>query len=77
MVIQRTVDEMLEASLNPSNTSILVQKNGFVIMEDKFNTKHPMLFLENYLTIFTQKHFTTFILERNLFIKALAENHQK
>ena len=80
MVIQTYfVDEMLEGKFKSfKHQHIFIQKNGFVIMEDKIQYETPYgIFGKLFDHFLLKKHLTTFILERNLFIKALAENHQK
>ncbi|MFV8355273.1 SRPBCC family protein [Flavobacterium sp. XS1P32] len=73
------VDEMLEGKFKSfKHQHIFIQKNGFVIMEDKIQYETPYgIFGKLFDHFLLKKHLTTFILERNLFIKALAENHQK
>ena len=73
------VDEMLEGKLRSfKHQHTFIQKNGFVIMEDKIQYETPYGIFGKLLDHFLlKKHLTTFILDRNLFIKALAENHQK
>ena len=73
------VDEMLEGKFRSfKHQHTFIQKNGFVIMEDKIQYETPYgIFGKLFDHFLLKKHLTTFILERNLFIKALAENHQK
>ena len=73
------VDEMLEGKFRSfKHQHTFIQKNGFVIMEDKIQYETPYGIFGKLLDHFLlKKHLTTFILDRNLFIKALAENHQK
>ena len=73
------VDEMLEGKFRSfKHQHTFIQKNGFVIMEDKIQYETPFgIFGKLFDHFLLKKHLTTFILERNLFIKALAENHQK
>ena len=73
------VDEMLEGKFRSfKHQHTFIQKNGFVLMEDKIQYETPYgIFGKLFDHFLLKKHLTTFILERNLFIKALAENHQK
>ena len=73
------VDEMLEGKFKSfKHQHTFIQKNGFVIMEDKIQYETPYgIFGKLFDHLLLKKHLTTFILYRNLFIKALAENHQK
>nr|WP_309759836.1 SRPBCC family protein [Flavobacterium sp.] len=73
------VDEMLEGKFKSfKHQHTFIQKNGFVIMEDKIQYETPYgIFGKLFDHFLLKKHLTTFILERNLFIKALAEKHQK
>lgn len=73
------VDEMLEGKFRSfKHQHTFIQKNGFVIMEDKIQYDTPYgIFGKLFDHFLLKKHLTTFILERNLLIKALAENHQK
>ncbi|MFV8352424.1 SRPBCC family protein [Flavobacterium sp. XS2P14] len=73
------VDEMLEGKFRSfKHQHTFIQKNGFVIMEDKIQYETPYgIFGKLFDHFLLKKHLITFILERNLFIKALAENHQK
>ena len=71
------VDEMLEGKFKSfKHQHIFIQKNEFVIMEDKIQYETPFgVFGKLFDHFLLKKHLTTFILERNLFITALAENH--
>ena len=73
------VDEMLEGKFRSfKHEHTFFQKNEFVIMEDKIQYETPYsIFGKLFDHFLLKKHLTTFILERNSFIKALAENHQK
>ncbi|MFV8362219.1 SRPBCC family protein [Flavobacterium sp. ZT3P35] len=73
------VDEMLEGKFKSfKHQHTFIQKNGFVIMEDKIQYETPYgIFGKLFDHFLLKKHLTNFILDRNLFIKALAENHQK
>ena len=73
------VDEMLEGKFKSfKHQHTFIQKNGFVIMEDKIQYETPYgIFGKLFDHFLLKKHLTTFILERNFFIKTLAEKHQK
>ena len=73
------VDEMLEGKFRSfKHQHTFIQKKRFVIMEDKIQYETPYgIFGKLFDHFLLKKHLTTFILDRNLFIKALAENHQK
>ena len=73
------VDEMLEGKFKSfKHHHTFVQKNGFVVMEDKIKYQTPYgIFGKIFDHLFLKKHLTKFISARNSFIKELAENHQK
>jgi ligand-binding SRPBCC domain-containing protein len=72
-------DEMLEGKFKSfKHQHTFIQKNGFVIMEDKIQYETPYgLFGKIFDLLLLKNHLSTFIAERNSFIKKLAENHQK
>ncbi|WP_158729247.1 MULTISPECIES: SRPBCC family protein [unclassified Flavobacterium] len=73
------VDEMLEGKFKSfKHQHTFIQKNGFVIMEDKIQYETPYgIFGKLFDLLLLKNHLSTFIAERNSFIKKLAENHQK
>ncbi|MFN7099925.1 MAG: SRPBCC family protein [Flavobacterium sp.] len=73
------VDEMLEGKFKSfKHQHTFIQKNGFVVMEDKIQYETPYsIFGKIFDHFLLKKHLTKFISERNSFIKSLAENHQK
>jgi ligand-binding SRPBCC domain-containing protein len=71
------VDEMLEGKFKSfKHQHTFIQKNGFVIMEDKIQYETPYgIFGKLFDLLVLKNHLSTFIAERNSFIKTLAEKH--
>ncbi|OUD36762.1 SRPBCC family protein [Flavobacterium sp. FPG59] len=73
------VDEMLEGKFKSfKHQHTFIQKDGFVVMEDKIQYETPYgIFGKLFDLLVLKNHLSTFIAERNSFIKTLAEKHQK
>ncbi|MBB1192265.1 cell division protein [Flavobacterium sp. SOK18b] len=73
------VDEMLEGKFKSfKHQHTFIQKKGFVIMEDKIQYETPYgIFGKLFDLLLLKNHLSSFISERNSFIKTLAEKHQK
>ncbi len=71
------VDEMLEGKFKSfKHQHTFIQKKGFVIMEDKIQYETPYgIFGKLFDLLVLKNHLSTFIAERNSFIKTLAEKH--
>jgi ligand-binding SRPBCC domain-containing protein len=69
------VDEMLEGKFKSfKHQHTFIQKNGFVIMEDKIQYETPYsIFGKLFDQLILRKHLTHFIINRNKVLKALAE----
>ena len=72
------VDEMVSGKFKSfKHQHFFEQENKFVIMKDKINYETPFSIFGKLFDYFIlKKHLTNFILERNMFIKNLAENQQ-